>query len=245
MFKVIVVGWQAEDYIKKCLESILTQTEEAQIHVVLDPGDDKTYEQAKEYECDILKVSLNDKRLYALENIVNGIKLLSCKDEDVIVTVDADDWLSSDMSLSTVKRYYDNRPDLLLTYGSWMGYPNPTCKTNCFPYKEEEFKSGIRRFDWRGTHLRTFKYKLWKFVEEKDFKDINVKFFRVAWDMAMMWPMLEMAGYHRTLFISEPLYVYNMETPFNDFKLRVKEQMFYTDYMAKMTPYSYKENFNA
>jgi glycosyltransferase involved in cell wall biosynthesis len=245
MFKVIVVGWQAEDYIKRCLESILTQTEKVQIQVVLDPGEDKTYEQAKGYECDILKVSLNENRLYALENIINGIRLLNCEDEDVVVTVDADDWLSSDMSLSTVKRYYDNRPDLLLTYGSWMGYPNPTCSTNCSSYKEEEFKLGIRHFNWRGTHLRTFKYKVWKFVEERDLKDINGKFFKVAWDMAMMWPMLEMAGYHRALFISEPLYVYNMETLFNDFKLRFKEQMFYSDYIAAMKPYSYRENFNA
>jgi hypothetical protein len=86
---------------------------------------------------------------------------------------------------------------------------------------------------------------VWKFVEERDLKDINGKFFKVAWDMAMMWPMLEMAGYHRALFISEPLYVYNMETLFNDFKLRVKEQMFYSDYIAAMKPYSYRENFNA
>lgn len=44
------------------------------------------------------------------------------------------------------------------------------------------------------------------------------KFYWMTWDMAIMIPMLEMAGTHQQ-FISEVLYIYNEETPINDYKV--------------------------
>jgi len=52
MFKIIIVGGPAEGYIERCLQSVLSQPEYFQAQVVLDPVGDKTYEQAKKYECD-------------------------------------------------------------------------------------------------------------------------------------------------------------------------------------------------
>jgi len=242
MFKIVVVGGPAEKYVERCMESILSQKEEFQAQVVLDPIGDNTYELAKKYECDKLKVTLSSNRVYALPNIIRSINLLDCSEEDVIVTVDADDWLYSSESLTKVKQRYDRDPNLLVTYGSWRGFPDPNYKTNCRPYSAEEFRNGLRRYDWKGTHLRTFKYRVWKHVNHDDLKDAKGNYFKTSWDIAMMWPMLEMAGYHRTLFINEPLYVYNMETPFNDFKLYLSQQMSLCDYMAAMKPYLYKES---
>jgi len=242
MFKIVVVGGPAEKYVERCMESILSQKEEFQAQVVLDPVGDNTYELAKKYECDKLKVTFSSNRVYALPNIIRSINLLDCSDEDVIVTVDADDWLYSSATLSKVKQRYDQDPNLLVTYGSWKGFPDHSCRTNCRPYSAEEFRKGLRHYDWKGTHLRTFKYKVWKHVNHEDLKDAKGDYFKTSWDIAMMWPMLEMAGYHRTLFINEPLYVYNMETPFNDFKLYLSQQMYLCDYMAAMKPYLYKES---
>jgi glycosyltransferase involved in cell wall biosynthesis len=243
MFKIIVVAGPAENYIERCLQSILDQKEEFKVQVVLDPFGDKTYEQAKKYECDNIKVILNDKVNRALCNTVKGIQLLDCSDEDIIASIDGDDWLYSNQPLSIVKKHYDSNPNLLLTYGSWVGYPDEKCSTNCYPYLKEHFEKGLRHYDWRGTHLKTFKYKIWKHVKDQDLKDTQGIYFSTSWDMAMMWPMMEMAGYHRILYIPEPLYIYNKEGPYNDFKLRLKEQMFYADYIAAMKPYGFKESF--
>jgi hypothetical protein len=40
----------------------------------------------------------------------------------------------------------------------------------------------------------------------------------MAWDQAMMFPMLEMSG-HRAKFIRDVLYMYNADNPLNDSKV--------------------------
>ena len=49
--------------------------------------------------------------------------------------------------------------------------------------------------------------KLWKKVNEKDLVNENGDYFRTAWDVAMMFPAIEMAG-SRTQFIPEVPYIY-------------------------------------
>jgi hypothetical protein len=43
-------------------------------------------------------------------------------------------------------------------------------------------------------------------------------FYLMAWDQAMMFPMLEMSG-HRAKFVSDILYIYNAANPINDSKV--------------------------
>jgi hypothetical protein len=43
-------------------------------------------------------------------------------------------------------------------------------------------------------------------------------FYQMAWDQAIMFPMLEMSG-HRAKFISQILYIYNSANPINDCKV--------------------------
>ena len=52
MFKIVVVGGPAENYIERCIKSILSQTEKFDAQIVLDPVGDDTYIRAKKYECD-------------------------------------------------------------------------------------------------------------------------------------------------------------------------------------------------
>jgi len=57
----------------------------------------------------------------------------------------------------------------------------------------------------------------------------------------MFWPMLETAGFKRIAKIDEILYVYNKESPYNDDKVHVRQQMFNTDLLASKPSYPYKE----
>ncbi|MBD3260718.1 MAG: glycosyltransferase [Candidatus Altiarchaeales archaeon] len=239
MFKLIVVGGPAEAYIERCLTSIISQTEgEWSAQVMLDPVGDKSYEKAKKFESDKLHVHLNENQRYALPNIIQCVKLLRPSDEDILVTVDADDWLYDEKALATVRRYYDTTPGLLLTHGTWYGYPDPTAVNNSAPYYRPEFEAGVRRAVWKGTHLRTFKYKLWKNIKDNDLRDSKGEYYKCAWDLAFMWPMMEMAGYDRIKYIPEKLYVYNRETPHNDEKVRSGEQQ--RNHQEIMTKEPYK-----
>lgn len=242
MFKVLIVGAYAEGYIKKCITSLnIQECTDWEAQVVLDPVEnDKSYEIAKEFESDRIHVFKNDQRMYAIPNLLKSANMLNCSDEDILVTLDADDWFFGHKTLSIVKRYYEENPELLLTHGSWVSYPDHNQVTNNYPYT---FDVGIRKIDRRASHLRTMKYKVWKRIQEKDLQDPRGGFFKVTWDLALMWPAIEMAGLHRIKFIPETLYVYNEETPFNDKKKQLLEQMMLTDYIAAQKPYEYVENF--
>lgn len=238
MFKVIIVGGPAENYINKCLDSLKSQKEEYGAQVVLDPVGDLTGEQALRHSSDRIKIHINGERKWALPNIIKAISLLNPKDDDILVTLDADDWFSRPDALSIVKSFYDQNPNLLVTHGSWVGYPNANCDTNCVAYSAEEFRSNIRMFPWKGTHLRTLKYKVWKHIKNEDLRYSDGEYFKCAWDLAFMWPALEMAGYDRVRFISERIYVYNRETPHNDEKLRSPQQQSFHHYLQAKPPYS-------
>jgi glycosyltransferase involved in cell wall biosynthesis len=244
MFRIVVVGWKAEIYVARCLGSIVSQAvSDWTACVVIDPSDDRTVNLAEVYANDPrITVIANSIQMYALPNIIRSIDEQHPVDDDVIVTLDLDDWFSGPNSLEIVKRYYDRNPQLLLTHGSWVSHPNPASPTNNGPYTLEDWAKGIRRVDWRGTHLRTFKYKVWKHVKDEDLRGPDGKYFDIAWDLAIMLPMLEMAGKDRVQYVSERIYTYNQETPYNDYKLRLKDQESTADYINSMLPYSYIEN---
>jgi glycosyltransferase involved in cell wall biosynthesis len=243
MFKIAVIAGPAQNYIQKCLASIVAQDyKNWHCQVIIDPVD-SSYGLAQRYESDQLRVLRNTESKYALANIIKAFELLNPIDDDILITVDGDDWLASEKSFSILKKYCDDNSDLLVTYGSWIAYPNPNVTTNNGSYTEEHFKYGIRRVSWRASHLRTMKYKVWKHIKDEDFRDQDGNYFRSALDLAIMWPALEMAGHRRSRHIPDILYTYNQETPFNDDKLRLKEQMYFTDYIAAKKPYSYRETF--
>jgi len=165
MFRIVIVGGPAEGYIKECLQSLQAQTvTDWTACVVLDPVGDKTIEQAESF-CGAdprIKVISNAERKFALWNTCVSIESMPCEPEDILVSIDADDWLAGSNSLEVVKAAYDSDPKLLLTYGSWLPFPNPKANTNTkAPYTEADFKVNIRKMSWRASHLKTFKHKLW------------------------------------------------------------------------------------
>jgi glycosyltransferase involved in cell wall biosynthesis len=240
MYKIIIIGGPAEKYIERCLNSIVNQNmTDWEACVVLDPVGDQTFEKAKRFASPKIKVIQNESQLYALPNILKCVEELKPSDDDVLVTVDADDWLEGANALTILDGYYKREPNLLVTHGSWQSYPNKNEITNNNAYSELDFNKGIRKVGFRASHLRTFKYKLWKRINVEDMKGPDGDFYKSAWDLAFMWPLVEMAGVHRTRYIPEVLYNYNQETPFNDAKVRLEEQCRLTDHQAIRPPYPY------
>jgi glycosyltransferase involved in cell wall biosynthesis len=241
-FKIMVVGGPAEKYVDRCLSSIAEQTyKNWACQVVLDPVGDKTYENALKHKNEKIKIQYNNVQQYNVANFLDASKLLQPSDEDVMIMIDADDWLASSESLSILASYYRNNPEILVTHGSWEAYPRPNA-TNNFPYSQRDFEIGIRTVPWRGSHLRTCKYKLWRNIKDSDLRDANGQYITVTGDLALMFPLLEMAGFKRVKFIPEILYQYNQETEFGDDKLRHRKQLDTEEYLRKLTPYKTLED---
>ena len=82
----------------------------------------------------------------------------------------------------------------------------------------------FRKTEWMTSHMRTFKYKLWKNIDKKDLYDKDGSFYKRAGDIAAMFPMLEMAD-DKIEYIKDTIYVYNRSNPLNEDKIDHLEQL--------------------
>lgn len=158
----------------------------------------------------------SERRQTALENIHNTIVSANPGPEDVICLVDGDDFLVRRDALAIVASLYDD-PSTLLTYGQYV-WPNGA-PGHCRPYTPEAF-AGLRRGGYWASHLRTFKYKLYREMAAQDpglscYRDSSGEFFKTCYDIAIMTPLMEMAGLGGIRFNPTPVYFYRQH-PAND-----------------------------
>ena len=74
------------------------------------------------------------------------------------------------------------------------------------------------------SHLRTFRKQLWDRIKDEDLRDTDGEYYKTAWDLAFMYPMIEMADSY-CKFIPHTLYVYNDLNPICDGTIRAMEQL--------------------
>ena len=96
---------------------------------------------------------------------------------------------------------YDREIDVaetgtVLTFGRWPAY--------------DDGEQNFRQVRWLATQVKTWKKWLWDLTDDQDLRDRGGRYFRVAQDCAVMFPMLEMSGTEKARHIAEPLMVYNV-----------------------------------
>lgn len=207
--KIIVPFYNAEKFLQQCQESLLVQDFKNWEAILADDcstdqGFDKVINDSR------IRYRKNEVRTTALQNIHDTIISADLDDEDVICLLDGDDFLFRKNSLSIIDDLYDG--NTLLTYGQYI-WPNGMVG-HCIPYTKESF-SRLRTGGYWASHLRTFKYKLYKEILNQDpdlncFKDSSGHFFKTCYDIAIMTPLMEMAGFDRIKFNSQPIYYYRI-----------------------------------
>jgi glycosyltransferase involved in cell wall biosynthesis len=173
----------------------------------------------------------NQSRIGACGNLYYAIQ--SCEDFEIVVTVDGDDWLNFDSVFQFLNICYASG-NVWLTHGNLMEYPS-TNVTWCEPIPPSVVRRNAFREFKCPTHLRTFYAWLYKKIKLDDLT-YNSDFFAMTWDMAMMYPMIEMAA-ERHVFIEYPVYVYNMINPINDNKVDAQLQRDMDVYIRSKKPY--------
>jgi len=239
-FKIIVPFYNVEKWIKFCIKSIKIQTyTNFKCFLVNDVSNDNTAKIASELIKDDNRFVLinNSVKQYALKNIFDAINFSNPSNEDVIITLDGDDWLYDEFVLQYLNDVY-NKTDCNITYGKYVEFPSGIVSKYVSKYSDHVIENNLFRNDsWKATHLRTFKYKLWKNIQHQDFLDEYNNFLDVTWDMAFMFPMLEMAG-NKQECLDKILYVYNRDNPLNDDKIKRQKQLKYEDIIRKRKKYS-------
>jgi glycosyltransferase involved in cell wall biosynthesis len=219
---VFVPGYNVEKYIARCLDSLLSQTwENTNIAVLNDASTDSTGSIIAEYELanQIGLISFhNHKNLKMPRNLTY---LRYGHPNDVIVIVDADDYLPHNRVIATIADYYKD-PDLWLMYGSYTRYPDPTHMPNPakpFPVDviaQRSFRN-YSQIDLVYNHPLTFRRRLLQNIADWELQDDDGNWFTVAYDHTVMMPMLEMATGHFK-WCPDILYVYNEENEASEAK---------------------------
>lgn len=138
---------------------------------------------------------------YSLGNICTLINISHSEDEDIIVLIDGDDRLAHEDVLRILAGSY-KKNDCWITYGSYADINNKNRDNICIPYPKRIAKHGrFRDVKWRASHLKTFKYKLWRQVEpsaltisQNEF--INIKkraLFSGKWRSWYHWRKIQLA----------------------------------------------------
>lgn len=236
---VVVPSYNNKEWYRKNLESILQQEYSNYTVIYIDDcSPDGTGQLVEEFLQDndpLHRVTLtkNKVRRGALANHYMAVYMVS--DHVIIVHLDGDDWFYHNNVLQRVNQEYQDS-EVWMTYGQFVCYPSGTLG-HCRKTSPEIVAANSWRDSllMRWSALRTFYAWLFKNIKKEDLM-INNVFFPVACDNAFMFPMLEMAQYH-VRFIPDVLYVYNTETPINDYKKNLSLQLSVAHYIQQKQRY--------
>ena len=220
--------YNVESWIEKTIQSIMSQVYlDYKCTIIDDCSTDKSATIVTSLTKDDSRFILikNTTKKNALANILAGIQASKPNDEDVIITVDGDDWLAHENVLNRIKGAYDTT-NCMMTHGSYQEYPSGTPSHGWMQELPDIVKlCGLYRwYTWQLSHLRTFKYKLFKHIKDKDLKNDLQNYYDMAWDLALMYPLAELCDGNIT-YIDDVLYIYNRETPLNDDKVNEERQL--------------------
>ena len=223
-FRIITPAYETARWIGPCVRSVRDQSGVDFRAVVLDDcSTDATFEKAEAAMGGDARFTLvrGDTRVFQLARRIEGIRKIAESPDDVIVLVDGDDWLAHDRVLERLAREYED-PDTWLTYGSYRSRkPKLTSRlrfwrrrlsTKAFPREVLEQRL-VRYHWWIGGHLMTFKRFLFDGIKDEDLRDEEGRYFGAGTDLALMFPMMEMAGPDHVRHIPEPLYIWNKHNP--------------------------------
>lgn len=237
-FVIVIPSYKNSAYCLKNIISALNQNyNRYRIIFTDDCSTDDTFNKVANFiktsdKLDKITLIKNSKRIGALHNLYNMIH--SCSDDEIIITLDGDDWLANDNVLNKLNEYYNNY-DIWMSYGQYINSDGGGGISHPYPINVVASNS-FRQHPWAASHLRSFYAWLFKKIRKEDLMHKG-QFFVMTWDMAMMFPMLELSHNH-SKFITDVLYIYNVENPINDHKVDLRMQQNFDRQIRGMHKYT-------
>jgi len=221
-FKIVIPSYNNEKWLEPNIASILNQTYiNYEVLYIDDCSTDDTYETVKHIVADlpnwkVVGNETNMRRGFNINPYNEYIKNFITDDKDILVFVDGDDWLYDDYVLEQLNEFY-NKGDYWMTYGKMICYPggeegNP--QNSLYPDAVHQ-ANAYRKDYWRASHLRTFKWHLYKQIKKEDlcYSKTGEYYFH-AEDLATSYPCLEMCPQSKIGVLDFHSYVFNA-TPSN------------------------------
>lgn len=245
ILRIVVPCFNADKYIIECIKSIQKQTVTNWTCYIYD---DMSTDRTPDYITTHIKedsrfiFSRNNQKMYVPGNYWQALNRPEINDNDICINIDGDDWLPDEKVFERILTAYKD-PDIWVTYGQFQEYrPGGTIRQGWA--KDPDWSTLRKTFDWRATHLRTFKIGLFRKIKQEDLISPRGTFFEAAGDLSFMIPMLEMAGPKHCKLLEDVNYVYNTETPLNDHKREGNIQQNCALNIFKKLPYKKLPNLN-
>ena len=229
-FTIITPSYNNLDWIEYNLASILNQTyTNWRLLYIDDCSTDGTFEKVSEILKDNpqCKVVQNKENKGATYNYLEYTKVLFPDDDEIIVHLDGDDWFYDEHVLENLNKFY-NEKDCWMTYGQFVCWDGSGNVTQAYPqgtpYDDFIHRHKLyRRDQWRASHLRTYRYFLWRSIDEEDIKmKPSGEYYWHASDLAINYPALEMCPKDKIGVLDFIAHVYNA-TPKNQVRTRERE----------------------
>ncbi len=205
--KLIFVSpcYNASPNIETLVNSVKSQNDDRWEHVLIDDiSSDDTYNSIaslikNDHRFTVIR---NTEKKYALKNIIEVAR--KYQDQNVAIgTIDGDDSLCNDNTVSLVLNEYEKGADVVWTGHRWdinsMNISKPM-PDNVNPYQ----------WPWCTSHFRTFRSSLLSSVQDENFKNIHGAWFERGYDQALMLPLLYLTN--KRAYIDEICYLYNIDS---------------------------------
>jgi len=211
-FLIISSGYNCSTFVKKCYDSIVSQTYKNFDAIIIDDGSDQATKDAlislnnSDPRIEIFTCSENKGAAYRRWQALHGLSKKKFDPETVIVLLGLDDELFS-FALETIEdKYLEGN---WMTYGNWIaqdGYQLPDGFLPFCPtiHAERSYRKSV----YRSTGLNTFKKFLFDQLTEEDFK-VNGEWVKATTESNLMFSCLEMCGKDRIGIIYKPIVLYN------------------------------------
>lgn len=122
---------------------------------------------------------------------------------DIVISLDLDDHFSTPDALAIIERAHD--------LGAWMTYGSFKYSDGRTGFAAQSNSDTCRKDPWVMTHTKSFRAGLFKRIKVEHLK-MNGEWLPHARDLALMFPMAEMAGPAHCIFLPHVTYVYHLET---------------------------------
>ncbi len=224
--KVIVPFHNPGHFLDNCVASLLAQDyDNFEVIAVDDASTDNSHEKVPTEDPRFTLVR-NAARMGGAYNLHTAITTHCRNPDDIVVIVDGDDWLEGKDVFSYLNRFY-NEQDCWIAYGQFR-YSTGQYGAGR-PYPNRASFARLRHY-WYASPLRSFRAGLYHQIKQQDpdyacMKDSHGEWFTTAWDMALMYPLLDLAGFDRVRYNDRILYVYNVENPLNVHKVEPQKEI--------------------
>ena len=229
-FVLVIPSYNNEAFVEKCLRCVYAQNY-ANFRVIYidDHSSDQTLKKTRQLLKELDKQNRatlihNSHNQGALANIYNAVH--SCLDHEIIILVDGDDFLAHENVLKKLNEAYAD-PNIWLACGSHLEYPS---------FQKSKPCSLSRKGEAAVPALCSFYSALFKHIPLEDLF-YRGRFYSMAWDLAIMMPMFEMAKKH-TKLLDDTLYLLNTQNPISDSKINPLYLAECASHIRAKTPYS-------